>query len=282
MTLVALLAIFAVGSLLGSVPTSGPATPDAPLLSVHSLIALLTLTGLEIVLGIDNVVFISILAGKLPEAQRPQARIIGLGLAMLMRIALLLAVGAIMKLTADLFSVAGIGISGKDLILLVGGLFLIGKATYEIHEKMEGHAHSGGGRRAAASFAAVIVQIVLIDIVFSLDSVITAVAMAQHIEIMVAAVIIAVLVMMASAGVISEFVERHPTVKMLALSFLLLIGVLLVADGLDQHIDKGYVYFAMAFSLFVEVLNIRSRKGAGAAPAIAGAGATPPPTDRSM
>lgn len=278
MTLVALLALFAVGSLLGSVPTSAPAAPDAPLLSVHSLIALLTLTALEIVLGIDNVVFISILAGKLPEAQRPRARFVGLGLAMVMRVALLLAVGAIMKLTADLFSVAGIGISGKDLILLVGGLFLIGKATYEIHEKMEGHAHSRGGGRAAASFSAVIVQIVLIDLVFSLDSVITAVAMAQHIEIMVAAVIIAVLVMMASAGVISDFVDRHPTVKMLALSFLLLIGVLLVADGLDQHIDKGYVYFAMAFSLFVEVLNIRARKAA--APAVAGA--TPTPTNRSM
>jgi predicted tellurium resistance membrane protein TerC len=231
------------------------------LLTTESLIALLTLTSLEIVLGIDNIVFISILVAKLPQADQTRARRIGLLLAMGMRIALLLAISWVMGLTKPLVSVLDHSFAGRDLILLFGGLFLVAKATWEIHDKLEGEAHGVDGKgRAAAAFGAILIQIVMLDIVFSLDSVITAVGMARHIEIMIAAVMIAVGVMMLFAGAISDFIERHPTMKMLALSFLLLIGVVLVADGFGQHVSKGYIYFAMAFSLFVEILNIRIRR----------------------
>jgi predicted tellurium resistance membrane protein TerC len=221
-------------------------------------IALLTLTTLEIVLGIDNIIFISILAGKLPKEQQQTARMVGLGLAMFMRIALLFSLAWVIGLTAPLFELVGREFSGRDLILLGGGLFLLGKATFEIHDKLEGHA-GHGSRKAAASFVAVIIQILLLDIVFSLDSVITAVGMADDVEVMIAAVVIAVGVMMVSAKAISEFVDRHPTVKILALSFLLLIGMSLVAEGFHQHIPKGYIYFAMAFSVLVELMNMRVR-----------------------
>ena len=230
------------------------------LLTSENLIALLTLAGLEIVLGIDNIVFISILCGKLPPDQRNKARQIGLMLAMGMRIALLLAISWVMGLTEPLFAVLGNDFTGRDLILLFGGLFLVAKATWEIHDKLEGEAHGPDGAKARASFAAILTQIVMLDIVFSLDSVITAVGMASEIAIMIAAVVIAVGVMLVFAGSISAFIERHPTMKMLALSFLLLIGVVLVADGFGQHVSKGYIYFAMAFSLFVEIMNIRIRK----------------------
>lgn len=225
-------------------------------------IALLTLTSLEIVLGIDNVVFLSILAGKLPAEQRPRARRIGLALAMLMRIALLLAIGWVMRLTEPWFSALGYEISGRDLILIGGGFFLIAKATYEIHHKLEDGQHEATAAQARANFVSVLAQIVVLDIVFSLDSVITAVGMADDIGVMVTAVIVAVAFMMVFAGAIGEFVERHPTVKMLALSFLLLIGTALVADGLGHHIPKGYIYFAMGFSVFVETLNLRSGRKA--------------------
>ncbi|MDA1185787.1 MAG: TerC family protein [Acidobacteria bacterium] len=226
--------------------------------SAEGWIALLTLTVLEIVLGIDNIIFISILAGKLPQDQRARARRVGLSLAMFMRIGLLLSITWVMRLTAPLFSVVGQDISGRDLILIIGGLFLITKSTHEIHDKLEG---SDGTKSdvVVASFGTVIVQILLLDVVFSLDSVITAVGMAKHIEIMITAVVIAVGVMLIFARTISAFIEQHPTMKMLALSFLLLIGVVLVADGFGQHVSKGYIYFAMAFSLFVEILNIRIR-----------------------
>ncbi len=219
-------------------------------------IALITLTTLEIVLGIDNIVFISILAGKLPAKQQGRARQIGLVLAMFTRILLLLSIAWIIGLTAPLFKVVGLSISGRDLILLGGGLFLLAKSTLEIHDKLEseeGHASAKG----QVSFVSVIIQILLLDAVFSLDSVITAVGMADKVIIMVAAVIIAVIIMLISAGPISEFVNEHPTVKMLALSFLMLIGVSLIIEGLHQHIPKGYVYFAMGFSVFVEMLNLR-------------------------
>jgi predicted tellurium resistance membrane protein TerC len=222
-------------------------------------IALVTLTALEIVLGIDNIIFISILSGKLPPAQQPKARQVGLAAAMVMRILLLLSLAWIIKLTAPLFTVLGEEISGRDLILLLGGLFLLAKATYEIHDKLEGdegHAQA----KVAASFGAVIVQIMLLDIVFSLDSVITAVGMVDEVAVMIAAVVIAVGVMMVAAGPVSRFVENHPTVKILALSFLLLIGMSLVAESLDRHIPKGYIYFAMGFSVFVEALNLRMKK----------------------
>jgi predicted tellurium resistance membrane protein TerC len=222
-------------------------------------IAFVTLAVLEIVLGIDNVVFISILAGKLPPAQRNRARRLGLGLAMVMRILMLLSISWIVRLTAPLFTVLGEEISGRDLVLLAGGLFLLGKATHEIHTKLEGE-EGGAMARVAPSFAAVIVQILLLDIVFSLDSVITAIGMVQEVGIMIAAVVAAVGFMMVFSGSISVFVDRHPTVKMLALSFLLMIGAMLIAEGLDHHIPKGYVYFSMAFSVFVEMLNIRLRK----------------------
>lgn len=249
--------------------------------SPEAWIALLTLTVLEIVLGIDNIVFISILSSKLPEEQQPRARTVGLALAMFMRIALLLSIAWLVRLTSPLFAVLGNEISGRDLILLMGGLFLLTKATHEIHQKLEGEKGSGT-KRVAPTFAAVIAQIVVLDLVFSLDSVITAVGMADDIAVMVIAVVIAVGIMMVSAGVISEFVESHPTVKMLALSFLLLIGMALVAESLDQHIPKGYIYFAMGFSVFVEVLNLRIR---GSRPvALHNAykeDAEPAPTDRS-
>ncbi len=237
------------------------------LFSVENLIALLTLTTLEIVLGIDNIVFLAILTGKLPEHQRARARRIGLSLAMFMRIGLLLGIKWIMGLTAPLFTLFGHEFAGRDLIMLVGGLFLIAKSTHEIHEKLEGPADHGpkaGGR--AAAFGAIVAQIVAIDLVFSLDSVITAVGMAKHVEIMILAVIVAVFIMMAFSGAVSAFVEKHPTIKMLALSFLMLIGVMLLAEGFDKHVERGYVYFAMAFSLGVEILNIKAgRKGSGAA-----------------
>lgn len=221
-------------------------------------IALLTLTALEIVLGIDNIIFISILAGKLPVEQQAKARQLGLGLAMIMRIVLLFSLGWVMRLTAPLFTVMSQEISGRDLILLFGGLFLLGKATFEIHDKLEGEEHATG-KKMAATFSGVLVQILLLDMVFSLDSVITAVGMVDDLPVMIAAVMIAVGVMMLSAGTVSGFVERHPTVKMLALSFLLLIGMSLVAEGFEQHIPKGYIYFAMGFSVFVEALNVKMR-----------------------
>jgi len=221
-------------------------------------IALITLTALEIVLGIDNIVFISILAGKLPTDQQARARTVGLALAMITRILLLLSIAWIIRLTAPLFSVLGQDISGRDLILIIGGLFLLTKSTHEIHQKLEGEeGHSS--KRVAASFSSVIVQILLLDVVFSLDSVITAVGMVDEIAIMIAAVVIAVGFMLVFAGAISRFVEAHPTVKMLALSFLILIGVNLIAEGIGQHIPKGYIYFAMAFSVGVEMLNLRLR-----------------------
>ena len=222
-------------------------------------IALGTLTLLEVVLGIDNVVFISILAGKLPAAQQPRARLTGLGLAMFMRIALLFTINWVIRLTAPLFTVVGHSFSGRDLILIAGGLFLIAKSTQEIHQKLDGVAGEES-RRVPATFRGVIIQIVLLDIVFSLDSVITAVGMADEIAVMIAAVIIAVVFMMVFAGPVSRFVDSHPTVKVLALSFLLLIGVVLIADGLGQHISKGYIYFAMGFAVFVEAINLRVRK----------------------
>jgi predicted tellurium resistance membrane protein TerC len=224
----------------------------------YAWIALGTLTALEIVLGIDNIIFISILSGKLPQAQQAKARNLGLLLAMFSRILLLLSLVWIMKLTTPLFSILGHEISGRSLILIFGGLFLMGKSTLEIHEKLEGDdLQEAGGKQV--SFTHVIVQIMLLDIVFSLDSVITAVGMAQQIEIMIAAVVLAVGFMLFAAGSISDFVEKHPTVKMLALSFLLLIGMTLVGEGLNFHIPKGYIYFAMAFSVLVEMLNLRVR-----------------------
>ncbi len=232
----------------------------AEVFTADNLIALLTLTLLEIVLGIDNIVFISILTGKLPREQQPRAWRIGLSLAMFMRIGLLLSLSWVMSLTASLFAPFGHEISGRDLILLLGGLFLLGKATWEIHDKLEGGEEHSGPARAAASFGSVLVQIMLLDLVFSLDSVITAVGMANHLYVMIAAVVISIAVMLIFARAIGRFVETHPTIKMLALSFLILIGVLLVADGLGHHIPKGYVYFAMAFSLGVEMLNLRLRK----------------------
>ena len=228
------------------------------MMNPQTWIALVTLTSLEIVLGVDNVIFISILAGKLPKDQQARARRLGLFLAMFMRIALLLSLSWLIRLTAPLFGVLGHQFSGRDLILIVGGLFLIGKSTFEIHEKLEGEeGHESA--RVAASFASVIVQVMLLDIVFSLDSVITAVGMANDLAVMVAAVMLSVAVMMVSATGVAAFVDRHPTVKMLALSFLLLIGVSLVADGMGQHIPKGYIYFSMAFSVFVEMINLRAR-----------------------
>jgi len=226
------------------------------LLSADALIALVTLTVLEVVLGVDNVIFISILAGKLPADQQDRARRVGLLAAMVMRILLLFSLAWIVRLTAPLFTVLDEEISGRDLILLGGGLFLLFKATHEIHEKLEGEEGQLSAR-VAPSFAAVVGQIMLLDIVFSLDSVITAVGMADELLVMVLAVVLAVGIMLLSAASISRFVNRHPTVKVLALSFLLLIGVSLVAEGLDQHIPKGYIYFAMAFSVFVEMINLR-------------------------
>jgi predicted tellurium resistance membrane protein TerC len=229
------------------------------LFTFSGVVALIALTSLEIVLGVDNVIFISILSSKLPSAQQGRAQRMGLLAAMGMRILLLLSIVWIIKLTAPFFYIMGRPISGRDLILIGGGLFLLAKATIEIHERLEGEeGHSSA--RVRPSFAAVIIQIVLLDIVFSLDSVITAVGMAQEIIVMVTAVILAVGVMMFSAGPISSFVNRHPTVKVLALSFLLLIGVSLVGEGLGMHIPKGYIYFAMGFSVLVELINLRVRR----------------------
>jgi predicted tellurium resistance membrane protein TerC len=227
-------------------------------LTFDGLVALVTLTFLEIVLGVDNVIFISILSGKLPESQQLRARRTGLLAAMLMRIGLLMSIAWIVRLTAPLFTVLGHDISGRDLILLGGGLFLLAKATIEIHEKLEGE-EGHGSARVAPSFGAVIGQIMLLDIVFSLDSVITAVGMADDISIMVTAVVLSVAIMMVAAEPISAFVSRRPTVKVLALSFLLLIGMSLMGDGLGMHIPKGYIYFAMGFSVFVEMVNLRVR-----------------------
>lgn len=230
--------------------------------SPEAWIALLTLAVLEIVLGIDNIVFISILVDKLPPEQRPRGRFLGLALAMITRILLLLSITWVMKLTSPLITVSGLQITGKDLVLILGGLFLIYKSTHEIHEKLEGDPEGEVRQsvKAGAAFGAILVQIAILDIVFSLDSVITAVGMAQHISIMVIAVMIAVGFMMMFAGAVSDFVNRHPTVKMLALSFLLMIGTALIGEGLHFHIPKGYVYFAMGFSVFVEMLNLRAKK----------------------
>lgn len=226
-------------------------------------LAFVTLTALEIVLGIDNIIFISILVARLPKSQQPRGRTIGLGLAMGTRILLLLSITWVMRLSAELFSLWGKGISGRDLILIGGGLFLLAKSTLEIHGSLEGEEHEHKAK-GAASFVAIVTQIAIIDIVFSLDSVITAVGMADHVEVMIAAVVAAVAVMMFLAGPIGSFVDRHPTIKMLALSFLILIGVALVGEGFGFHIPKGYVYFAMAFSVAVEMLNIKLRKRLGA------------------
>jgi predicted tellurium resistance membrane protein TerC len=232
-----------------------------PFLTSDGLLALVTLTFLEIILGVDNVIFISILSGKLPAGDQLRARRTGLMAAMVMRIGLLMSIAWIVRLTAPLFTIAGQAISGRDLILIGGGLFLLGKATLEIHERLEGdEAH--GAERVAPSFGAVIAQIMMLDIVFSLDSVITAVGMADEVSVMVAAVVLSVAIMMFAAEPISAFVGRHPTVKVLALSFLLLIGVSLVGDGLGMHVPKGYIYFAMGFSVFVEMINLRIRSKA--------------------
>jgi predicted tellurium resistance membrane protein TerC len=229
------------------------------LMEPQTWMALATLTALEIVLGIDNIIFISILSGKLPQEQQEKARLLGLGLAMFTRIALLFSLTWLMGLTSPLFSVSGRGISGRDLILICGGLFLLWKSTMEIHEKLEGE-EGHATVRAGATFGAVIVQILLLDIVFSLDSIITALGMANQLIVMVTAVIIAVGFMMLFSGKISAFVEKHPTIKMLALSFLILIGVALIGDGFGMHIPKGYIYFSMAFSVGVEILNMKLRR----------------------
>jgi predicted tellurium resistance membrane protein TerC len=234
------------------------------LLTADGLLALATLTAMEIVLGIDNVVFLAILVARLPAHQQNMARRVGLSLALGMRIALLLAISWIMGLTQPLFSVLGHEVSGRDLILLGGGLFLIAKATWEIYDKVEADHHAGPSAGARAALMVVLVQIVLLDIVFSLDSVITAVGMANDIAIMVIAMVLAMIVMLVSARAVSGFVNRHPSVKILALSFLLLIGVMLVAEGFGTHVNKAYIYFAMAFSLLVELLNLRYRKKSGA------------------
>lgn len=228
-------------------------------------ISFLTLFALELVLGIDNIIFISILCARLPVEQQQKARITGLALAVLTRILLLFSLSWIVTLTEPLFTVFGHELSGRDLILVIGGLFLIVKSTMEIHHKLEGEAGSTS-KAVSATFSAIIVQILILDIVFSLDSVITAVGMVDHLSIMVAAVLASTFVMILSAGAISRFVEAHPTIKMLALSFLLMIGFTLLVEGFEQHISKGYIYFAMAFSIFVELLNIRTRKKSAADP----------------
>ena len=227
--------------------------------TVENIVALLTLTALEIVLGIDNVVFIAILAGKLPKEQQQKARQVGLALALISRLGLLMMISWIMHLTQPLFEVVGKGFSGRDIILLAGGLFLIGKATYEIHHKIESTGEEHQSAPSHPSFFSTVMQIMVIDIVFSLDSVITAVGMAKHLWVMVTAVIISIGVMLLFAGKISSFIEKHPTFKVLALSFLLLIGVMLMVEGLGEHFNKGYIYFAMGFSLFVEMINMRIR-----------------------
>ncbi|MEO8099126.1 MAG: TerC family protein [Acidobacteriota bacterium] len=230
------------------------------LTSPESWIALVTLTLLEIVLGVDNIVFVSILAGKLPKEQQPRARTLGLALAMGTRILLLLSLSWVMGLTQPFFTVLEHGVSGRDIILLSGGLFLLWKSTREIHEQLEGPEEEQHSTKGQYSFTGVLVQIALLDIVFSLDSVITAVGMAKEVAVMIAAIVIAVVFMMFTSGAVSGFIEKHPTIKVLALSFLLLIGMALVAEGFHQEIPKAYIYFAMAFSVFVELLNLRVRK----------------------
>lgn len=224
----------------------------------NALVALATLTALEIVLGVDNIVFISILANKLPEAQRAKARTIGLAMALIGRIGLLLSIAWIMRLTAPLFEILSFEVSGRDLILIGGGLFLLAKATREIHDKLEGE-DKHRGQVADATFGGVIFQILILDMVFSLDSVITAVGMVDQVPVMITAIVIAIIFMMVSAKAVSTFIEQHPTVKMLALAFLLMVGVALVAEGADFHIPRGYIYFAMAFSVLVEMLNLKLR-----------------------
>ena len=250
-------------STLGSIfalahPDVATAVP-APLLSVESLVALLTLTALEIILGIDNVIFVAVLAGKLAGRAQERARRIGISMAVISRILLLLSITWLMRLTKPLFALFGQELSGKDLILLVGGLFLIAKSTFEIHDKLEGVEHSARPVKAAGTLTGVVAQIMILDVVFSLDSVITAVGMANRIPIMILAIVLASGVMLVAAGAVSRFVERHPTMKILALAFLILIGVTLTAEGLGKHIAKGYIYFAMAFSFLVELLNTRLR-----------------------
>jgi predicted tellurium resistance membrane protein TerC len=232
----------------------------------NAWIALATLVALEIVLGIDNIIFISILCGRLPPEQRNRARMLGLSLALVMRILLLLSIAWIMKLTDPLFTVLNNAISGRDLILIVGGLFLLWKSVHEIHNSLEGAEEASAAGAAAGTFGGILVQIALIDLVFSLDSVITAVGLVDDVSIMIIAVMASVVVMMVAARPIGEFVDRHPTIKMLALSFLVLVGLVLVAEGFDTHIPKGYVYFAMAFSMSVELLNLRARGRRSAAP----------------
>lgn len=222
-------------------------------------IAFLTLTLLELVLGIDNIIFISILAGKLPPEQQPKARFIGLSLALVMRVLLLFSLSWVIGLTAPLFSLFGNEISGRDLVLLIGGLFLIAKSTHEIHGSLEGE-EGHAVKKVYASFTSVIIQIMILDIVFSLDSVITAIGMVRELSVMIAAVVVSIIFMMFFAGTIGRFVQRHPTIKMLALAFLLLIGFTLVVEALEYHVPKGYIYFAMAFSVLVEFLNMRLRK----------------------
>jgi predicted tellurium resistance membrane protein TerC len=222
-------------------------------------IAFLTLVALEIVLGIDNIIFISILSGKLPAEQQPRARFIGLGLALLIRVILLFSLSWVIGLTAPLFTVLQQEISGRDLILLAGGLFLLGKSTFEIHDSLEGE-HGHASRAVKASFVSVIIQIIILDAVFSLDSVITAIGMVEDVRIMIAAVVVAIAFMMFFAAPVGNFVSKHPTIKMLALSFLLLIGLTLIVEAFDVHVPKGYIYFAMGFSVFVEFLNMRLRK----------------------
>ena len=250
------------------------------LTSPEAWIALATLTVLEIVLGIDNIIFISVLADRLPPEQRPKARQLGLGLAMATRILLLLSITWIMRLTAPLFTLFQHAVSGRDLILIVGGLFLLTKSTREIHDKMEGEGHGHASGAKVATFTGVLIQIGILDMVFSLDSVITAVGMADDVAVMVVAIVLAVGVMMISARPVGDFVSDHPTVKMLALSFLLLIGTSLVADGAGFHIPKGYIYFAMGFSVFVEFLNLRAQKArADGPPAGDGNGEAPHPPE---
>ncbi|MDO9180853.1 MAG: TerC family protein [Bacteriovorax sp.] len=233
------------------------------LFSISSIIPFLTLCALELILGIDNIIFISILSSKLPKHDQQKARTIGLGLAVFTRVGLLLSISWVIGLTAPLFSIFDFVISGRSLILLIGGLFLIAKSTHEIHQKLEADEEVTNTTKVSSKFMGVIVQILILDIVFSLDSVITAVGMVSHVSIMIAAVVTSTFVMIFTATPISNFVEKHPTIKILALSFLLLIGVTLIAEGLNQHISKGYIYFSMGFSLFVETINIRMKKKTG-------------------
>jgi predicted tellurium resistance membrane protein TerC len=246
--------------LLAGLSIVGEGVPAASgdLLSVASLVSLLTLASLEIVLGIDNIIFIAILSGRLPREQQAKARQLGIAAAVITRVLLLLSISWVMGLTRPLMTIAGTSVSGKQLILIVGGLFLIGKSTFEIHDKLEGAEH-GHAVKAVGSLAAVVVQIMLVDMVFSLDSVITAVGMTSHVPIMIVAVLVAAAIMLVFSGPVSDFVHKHPTIKVLALAFLILIGVMLMAEGFGQHVNKGYIYFAMAFSLVVELLNMRLR-----------------------